>query len=92
MALTQALAGHLSKEDFSPLAKAAGRMASAPLSFCDARCSPLQARSIADLAARGYLGIAVVDGSLSPEEVAALERVTDEWPVVVVAETPARVA
>jgi hypothetical protein len=40
---------------------------------------------------RGYLGIAVVDGSLSPSEVAALERVTAEWPVVVVAEHTVRV-
>ncbi len=85
MGLKQALAGQLSEEDFTPLAKAAGRVASAPLSFCDARHGPLQTQSIADLAARGYLGVAVVDGSLAPREVAALERVTAEWPVMVVA-------
>jgi hypothetical protein len=85
MGLKQALKGHVSEADFKRLTKAAGRVAAAPLSFCDARHGPLQARSIADLAARGYLGVAVVDGSLAPREVAALERVTAEWPVMVVA-------
>lgn len=91
VAMKHVAKGFLTKGDFKRFVKAAGRVASAPLTFCDARSGPLQAKSIADLAVRGYLGIAAVDGSLSPSEVAALERVTAEWPVVVVAEHTVRV-
>jgi hypothetical protein len=38
-----------------------------------------------ELAARGYLGVAIVDGYLGPHELAELEWVTAEWPVVVIA-------
>ena len=86
VAMKHVVRGFLSEAECERLINAAGRVASAPLAFCDARHAALQAKAVADLAARGYLGVAIVDGSLGPHELAKLSRVTAEWPVVVVAE------
>jgi hypothetical protein len=92
VSIKRVLIGHLDEGSCKRLVKAAGRVASAPLAFCDARPAPLRTKSAIELAARGYLGVAIVDGFLGPHELTELERITAEWPVVVVAENTARVA
>ena len=64
VAIKYMVRGFLTDGDCKRLVKAAGRVASAPLTFCDARHAPLQTQSVLELAARDYLRIAVVDGQI----------------------------